>query len=312
MKFFHNDEKEKNDANGKKADKNGEKFSSVIKSDGKFSEKFSKISVFILAFVFLTSLIVGTTLSKYVTDENAPFGDDENINYSVNSVFVVKTQDELFEAINQGYTYVQLDKNIENPLIVTQKAETLDSDLILDLNGIEIQRNGYDPILNIKSGVRLTVVDTSSEQTGGLYNPVGSVFNIVGGTLTIVTGTFESGPRYSEYYSYNNGVLNSDVNSLTKRTTVEKTAQTVKYYYKNAAGTAFVLDESVNEAPIIRSYPTKTGEIEYNHGNLYFDEKVTLGDLTVNPDTYCYYRTSEDSAKTLPTFRWRIGITLTS
>lgn len=297
MKFFHNDEKEKNDANGKKADKNGEKFSSVIKSDGKFSEKFSKISVFILAFVFLTSLIVGTTLSKYVTDENAPFGDDENINYSVNSVFVVKTQDELFEAINQGYTYVQLDKNIENPLIVTQKAETLDSDLILDLNGIEIQRNGYDPILNIKSGVRLTVVDTSSEQTGGLYNPVGSVFNIVGGTLTIVTGTFESGPRYSEYYSYNNGVLNSDVNSLTKRTTVEKTAQTVKYYYKNAAGTAFVLDESVNEAPIIRSYPTKTGEIEYNHGNLYFDEKVTLGDLTVNPDTYCYYRTSEDSAK---------------
>lgn len=287
MTVFHNDEKEKNNARDKKVDKNGEKF----------SEKFSKISVFILAFVFLTSLIVGTTLSKYVTDENAPFGDDKNINYSVNSVFVVKTQDELFEAINQGYTYVQLDKNIENPLIVTQKAETLDSDLILDLNGIEIQRNGYDPILNIKSGVRLTVVDTSDEQTGGLYNPVGSVFNVVGGTLTIVTGTFESGPRYSEYYSYNNGVLNADENSLTKRTMVEKTSQTVKYYYKNAAGTAFVLDANVQKAPIIRSYPTKTGEIEYNHGNLYFDEKVALGDLTINPDTYCYYRTTEDAAK---------------
>ncbi len=285
MAFFHNDEKV--DVRGKKTDEN----------DGKFSEKFSKISVFILSFVFLTSLILGSTLSKYVTDENARFGDDANINYSVNSVFVVRTQDELFEAINQGYTYVQLDKDIENPLIVTQKAETLDSDLILDLNGIEIQRNGYDPILNIKGGVRLTVVDTSSEQTGGLYNPVGSVFNIIGGTLTIVTGTFESGPRYSEYYSYNNGVLNSDENSMTKRTTVEKTPQAVKYYYKNAAGTAFIQDTSVQQAPIIRSYPTKTGEIEYNHGNLYFDEKVTLGDLTVNPDTYCYYRTNEDTAK---------------
>lgn len=304
MTFFHKDEKVKANVSGsrpaasnEKVNNNGGKFSAVIKNDGKFSENFSKISVFILAFVFLTSLIIGTTLSKYVTDENAHFGDDANIDYSVNSVFVVKTQDELFEAINQGYTYVQLDKDIENPLIVTQKAETLDSDLILDLNGIEIQRNGYDPILNIKGGVRLTVVDTSTEQTGGLYNPVGSVFNIIGGTLTIVTGTFESGPRYSEYYSYNNGVLNSDENSLTKRTTVEDTPQSVKFFRKNAAGTTFVQDTNVQKAPIIRSYPTKTGGIEYNHGNLYFDEQVTLGDVTVYPDTYCYYRTSEDTAK---------------
>lgn len=277
-------------------ERNGNVKPHSVGSQSTFSNRFATISLFILAFVFLTSLILGSTLSRYVTDENAPFGDDEKIDYSVNSVFVVKTQDELFEAINQGYTYVQLDKDIENPLIVTQKAETLDSDLILDLNGIEIQRNGYDPILNIKNGVRLMVVDTSSEQTGGLYNPVGSVFNIVGGTLTIVTGCFESGPRYSEYYSYNNGVLNSDDNSLTKRTIVERDAQQVNYYYKDASGTVFVHDTNVGTAPIVRSYPTKTGAIEYNHGNLYFDEQVTKGNVTINPDTYCYYRTSEDSA----------------
>lgn len=251
---------------------------------------------FVLTAVFFLSLIgAAFTVSRYVTDRNAPFGDDTHVDYTVNSVFVVQSQDELFTAINQGYTYVQLDKSIENPLIVTQKAETLNSDLILDLNGIEIQRNGYDPILNVKAGVRLTIVDTSEEQTGGLYNPVGSVFNINGGTLTVVTGTFESGPRYSEYYSYNNGALQNTQTSVTRRTLVEDDAQQVGYYVKNDS-TGLFDSSGTKSAPIIRSYPVKQGEIVYNHGNLYFDSEVTKGEVTVYADTYCYYRTSEDSA----------------
>lgn len=247
------------------------------------------------AVYFLSFLGAAVTISKYVTDKNAPFGDDTHVDYTVNSVFVVQSQDELFTAINQGYTYVQLDKSIENPLIVTQKAETLNSDLILDLNGIEIQRNGYDPILNVKGGVRLTIVDTSEEQTGGLYNPVGSVFNINGGTLTVVTGTFESGPRYSEYYSYNNGALQNTETSVTRRTLVEDEPQQVRYYVKDET-TGLFSSSGTKYAPVIRSYPVKQGEIVYNHGNLYFDKEITKGDITVAADTYCYYRTSEDSA----------------
>lgn len=182
--------------------------------------KVAKILMLILSLVFFTSTIVASSISKYVTQKQAYFGDKEHLDYTVNAVFVVRNQEELFAAINQGYTYVQLDQDIENPLIVTQKAETLNTDLILDLNGIEIQRNGYEPILNIKPGVRLTVVDTSSEQTGGLYNPVGSVFNIYGGTLTVVTGNFESGPRYSEYYSYNNYVLDGSTDSQDRKSVV--------------------------------------------------------------------------------------------
>lgn len=248
-----------------------------------------------LIIVLFTSVLAINSYSRYVVEENAKYTDGNNtmdyIDYTVNSVFVVRSQDELFSAINSGYSYVQLDKSIENPLIVTQKAETLDRDLILDLNGIEIQRNGYDPILIVKPGVRLTVVDTSTEQTGGLYNPVGSVFQINGGILTVVAGTFESGPRYSEYYSYNNRVLNNSGD--TKRTIIEDTKK-VKLYTKSGDG--FVSDEAGVEAPIIRSYPQKTGEITYNRGNLYFDEKVSMGAFTIKPDTYCYYRTSEDSA----------------
>lgn len=259
--------------------------------------KVTKILMLILSLVFFTSTIVASSISKYVTQKQAYFGDKEHLDYTVNSVFVVRSQEELFAAINQGYTYVQLDQDIENPLIVTQKAETLNTDLILDLNGIEIQRNGYEPILNIKPGVRLTVVDTSSEQTGGLYNPVGSVFNIYGGTLTVVTGTFESGPRYSEYYSYNKYVLDGSNNSQTKRTLVEDAPKRANFYEKDASTGRFKPAE-VKNLPIIKSYPEKTGNVEYNHGNLYFDEKVEIpdSDLVIEPDTYCYYRTSEDAS----------------
>lgn len=262
----------------------------------KKESRVQKILMLILSFTLLTTSLLASTISRYVSEEKAPFGEDEHLDYTVNSVFVVKNQEELFAAVNQGYTYVQLDPQIENPLIVTQKAENLDADLILDLNGIEIQRNGYEPILNVKKGVRLTIVDTSAEQTGGLYNPVGSVFNITGGTLTVVTGTFESGPRYSEYYSYNTDVLSTS--DPTKRTLVENSAKKVCFYKKttNPDKTWTFSDPTELNAPIIKSYPEKIGNVEYTHGNLYFDQTITKGDLTINPDTYCYYRTSEDKA----------------
>ncbi len=244
-----------------------------------------KILYLLIFSMLLLSFMVSISLAKYISDEKAYYGEDESIDFTINSVFVVNTADELFAAINQGYTYVQLDKEIENPLIITQKAENLNNDLILDLNGIEIQRNGYDPILNINEGVRLTVVDSSDEQTGGLYNPVGSVFNINGGTLTVVTGFFESGPRYSEYYTYNNLILNNESNSNTKRTLVENNPEKVNYHTNSKS--------EIKEAPIIKSYPTKKGEITYNHGNLYFDSDITKGDITINKDTYCYFTTSE-------------------
>lgn len=254
---------------------------------------FLNIFAMVFSFFLFTVLLVTSSLSKYVSTTNAPFEGQDHLNYSVNSVFVVKNQEELFSAINQGYSYLQLDKTIKNPLIITEKAETLHSDLILDLNGIELQRNGYEPILNIKPGVRLTVVDTSEEGTGALYNPVGSVFNITGGTLTIVDGAFESGPRYSEYYSYNTNVLNAN-NTETKRTVVEQNPEEVLICRRQSDGT-FTTGVKTT-APIIKSYPEKKGDAVYKHGNLYFDVPLTKGDVTIYPDTYCYYRTSEDIA----------------
>ena len=273
-------------------------------SENKFKIELKYISVIVLAIVIFSFAIAGATLSRYITQTDAYFNDGEEVHeyldFTVNSVFEVKNQMELFAAINQGYSFIRLSQDIENPLIVTQKAETLDSDLILDLNGIEIQRNGYEPILNIKTGVRLTVVDTSDEQTGGLYNPVGSVFNIAGGTLTIATGHFESGPRYSEYYSYNTNVVDDEESS--KRTLVLDEEQEVHYHERTASGE--YTDPVDIHAPIIKSYPQVTQDVVYTHGNLYFDHGYLAdengngvqdtGEFYIPTDTYCYYRTSED------------------
>lgn len=257
--------------------------------------KKNRIYSFLLCFLMMLSLcsaLTASVLAKYVKETTAPWGSDMEIDYTVNNVFTVTNQEELFAAINQGYTYVQLDKNIENPLIITQNAENLHTDLILDLNGIEIQRNGHDPILNIIEGVRLTVVDTSEEQTGGLYNPVGSVFNITGGTLTVAAGEFESGPRYSEYYSYNHEVLQNS--GTTKRTLVEDTAQLVNYKTHDRINDNWSTAKP-QTAPIIKSYPEKTGGIVYKHGNLYFDKEIKKGATTIKADTYCYYFTSNNN-----------------
>ena len=246
------------------------------------------VSFTILCASFVAPAVAKLVFGKQLTFKDADGTEHDDLDYTVNSVFEVKTQDEFFAAINQGYSYVQLSKDIENPLIITESAENLERDLILDLNGIEIQRNGSDPILNVGPGVRLTVTDTSDEQTGGLYNPVGSVFNIEGGVLTVITGSFECGPRYSEYYSYNTDVLANN-NNTTKRTVVQS-IRNVNYYEGNST------EAVTRTAPIILSYPTRTGEIVYNHGNLYFDVAYTGADLDIPEDTYCYYRTSEDSS----------------
>ena len=87
---------------------------------------------------------------------------------------------------------------VDNPLVISGGISDVNSDLVIDLNGHEIQRNNREPLLNVTQGVKLTIIDTSEEQTGSFYNPVGSVLRISGGSLTVSAGEFESGPRSGE------------------------------------------------------------------------------------------------------------------
>ena len=65
---------------------------------------FLKFFALTLSLAMFSVALIANTLSKYVTKTNAPFDGKDHLNYSVNAVFVVKNQEELFSAINQGYT----------------------------------------------------------------------------------------------------------------------------------------------------------------------------------------------------------------
>ena len=94
-----------------------------------------------VSFGLLCASFAAPTVAKLVLSKQLTFTDVDNVvheelDYTVNSVFEVKSQDEFFAAINQGYSYVQLSQDIENPPIITESAENLERDLIIDLNGI--------------------------------------------------------------------------------------------------------------------------------------------------------------------------------
>ena len=95
-----------------------------------------KIVALVAVILVFASCMMAPTLSRYVGKTSVMYKGETELDYTVNSVFTVNSQEELFAAINQGYTYVQLSKDIENPLIITQQSTNLESDLILDLNGI--------------------------------------------------------------------------------------------------------------------------------------------------------------------------------
>ena len=164
-------------------------------------------------FVFLFLLSVLATMlgvfftqgrySEEISSDSGIYGGD--FEYIVAEKVEVESVEELIAAVENGYSNITIADSVEDPLIITSGVTDVGSDLILDLNGHEIQRNNHNPMLNITDGVRMTVIDSSSAQTGSFYNPVGSVLEISGGTLTVTGGDFVSGPKKSEYANAGNG-----------------------------------------------------------------------------------------------------------
>ena len=244
------------------------------------------------------------TLARYFYTLTAPFFDDgeekDHLDFTVNTVFVVDDQNDLFSAINQGYSYIQISNELTNPFVITQSPKNLTTDLIIDLNGIELYRHGNEPIFEVSEGVRLTITDTSETQRGCLYNPTGSVLKIDGGTLTVVSGKFECGPRYSEYYTYNNHILSS---KSQKRTIIDEEPHLVTMYTRVGEGKQASFAQTTIYAPIIEAYDTSYDGNTHHHGNMYFDWEIQVGNETdesknfkIQDDTYCYYTTTEDDS----------------
>ncbi len=150
----------------------------------------------LLSLLIVTLFTFSLTAARYSEDKKADGQLTGDLEYVVADQIVVSSVDGLLAAIQNGYSNIQIADDVKNPIIVTGTAPDVNSDLTIDLNGHELQRNDRGPMLNVTQGVRLTIIDSAGG--GGFYNPVGSVLNIDGGTLTVAAGVFESGPRDGE------------------------------------------------------------------------------------------------------------------
>ena len=263
----------------------------------------------ILLSIFLSLLIVtlmsfSLTQARYSKEPESGSDISGDIDFVVSQSIVIESVDDFFTAIENGYTNIQISDEVDNPLVISGGVADVNSDLTIDLNGHEIQRNNREPMLDIQEGVRLTITD--SKGGGGFYNPVGSVLRISGGTLTVTNGLFESGPRNgvsmaeadgkaehaSEYATGSGSVYSTPVGAETNG------AQPVTYYEKNGASYTKNDDDEITAAPIlvpkVDESTVNTGRFVVN-GNMYFENKAMVGGYTIYAETYLYYTLEGDN-----------------
>lgn len=252
------------------------------------------IACILTGVIIICLLTVTLTFGRFSKVEESGVEGSGDISFTVSNQMEVRTVEELFVAIANGYSYVKVADDMENPLVVTSAIVDVGSDLIIDLNGHDLQRNNREAMLNIKENVRVTVIDSSKAQTGSLYNPVGSVLQIGGGTLTVSSGKFESGPRTTEYLGY----VASSGQYPTHGTVSGKFEGSL--FVKGTNG--YKETENVN-LPIITPTVTQTDigkATYYANGNMYLQEGLSsdYDSARFGADTYLYYSIDDGSVGT--------------
>lgn len=257
----------------------------------------------LISLLIVTLMSVSLTQGRYSKELTSGSEYSGSLEYIVSEQVEISSVDEFFSAIENGYSNIKVSDDVDNPLIITGSVSDVNSDLTIDLNGHELQRNNREPMLNVTEGVRLTIIDTSEKQTGSFYNPVGSVLRISGGTLTVAAGLFESGPRdgenlagdssvYSSEYAYqDDGVWRNEAGAEINGTA------SVAYYEKNGGG----YTERQGNMPVIipavtnvGSAPSDGGMPQHSvNGNFYFDADASS--IGISKDAYLYFTVSDGS-----------------
>lgn len=258
----------------------------------------------LISLLIVTLMSISLTQGRYSKELTSDSEYSGSLEYIVSEQVEINSVDEFFSAIENGYSNIKVSDDVDNPLIITGSVSDVNSDLTIDLNGHELQRNNREPMLNVTEGVRLTIIDTSEKQTGSFYNPVGSVLRISGGTLTVAAGLFESGPRdgenlaggssvYSSEYAYqDDGVWRNKAGAEISGTA------SVAYYEKNGGG----YTERQRNMPVIipavtnvGSAPSDGGTPQHSvNGNFYFDADASSS-IEISKDAYLYFTVSDGS-----------------
>lgn len=262
--------------------------------------------------IFLSLMIVmfagaSLTFARYSDETQADGIYSGSLDFVVSEQIEIRSVDEFFTAIENGYTNIKIADEVDNPLIVTGGVSDVNSDLTIDLNGHELQRNNREPLLNVTSGVRLTVIDSSAEKNGCFYNPVGSVLAISGGTLTVTGGIFESGPRNGVSLSASDGKAHYSSEYATGGGTSWSTpagasvaeARLMEVFRRDDVTGDYPETGTAADMPVIEPVvisKEESGQVRYTvNGNMYFDENTQAPMIGIGADTYLYFTLEGDN-----------------
>lgn len=212
------------------------------------------------------SLSYAFTDARYVGggfDPDSPY--DDVIDFVGATKYIVSSPEELVNAIENGYSYIQIDEDAAEPFVINSDIADVVTNLVLDVNGKVVVRNSRNPLLDVKRNVSVVLVyDSSQQQTGGFYNPIGSALQASGGTLTVGTGIYESGPR-------------SDTAAPSAQ------LESVDYVYSRT--------ERANDA----SYEQVTGvKLPKIGKDAYYASAPSVGNEYIKEDTYLLYTVETD------------------
>ena len=244
----------------------------------------------LLSLAILSMLTVSLTLGRYTQEAESEGIYSGDLNYVVSNQVEIESVDEFFTAIENGYNNIKIKDEVDNPLVISGGISDVNSDLVIDLNGHEIQRNNREPLLNVTQGVKLTIIDTSEEQTGSFYNPVGSVLRISGGSLTVSAGEFESGPRSGEEGAHPGEYYDPDpaIQATLKGAKIDAGHTVSRLYYEDDQ-----YKDGVSMPVILPKVDTLSNGNYSVNGNMYFSEGYN-SNTYIPADTYLYF-TLEDS-----------------
>ena len=166
-------------------------------------EKTRRILIMIVMAALIVSLMAASfaalTYGRYsggMRDENSPY--EDYIDFVGATAYEVRTPEQFVNAINNGYSYIKIAADAEEPFVVNNDIANVYTNLVIDVNGNTVIRNSRNPVLDVRRSISVVLVyDSSVEGSGGFYNPVGSALQTSGGSLTVGAGVYESGPKSS-------------------------------------------------------------------------------------------------------------------
>ena len=164
------------------------------------SHKTKQILLIALLSLLITALFAASfTYARYYKETGVTGGKyDDTIEFVGANKYIVYSPEELVSAIENGYSYIEIAEDVEDPFIITDGVTDVSANLVLDINGHNLVRNSRNPLIDVQENVSVVIV-YDSKASGSFYNPVGSMLQASGGTLTIATGNFTSGPKVEDY-----------------------------------------------------------------------------------------------------------------